>query len=507
MPLQKRLQWLERFHQGTPADRKTLQNLVAAANLAFNEKRVRKKVTRCGADGVWGLVGRTQMHPVHKHEYAAFPYLHDGWTRQPRCVHILKRVPCHHQAHTGHPHHHRPAVQVRPGPVGVAVPVCRGLRDVRHLCLAALPRQRHGGGPRWRGGAQHAGAARGASAGRQDRPARHHCGANEGALQWTRVYKARLQIARPAKQRSRAAAGCVVCVQAAPATRAEVVKRLMELLGGTAIMVGHGLHHDMRALKLDYWPVIDTASVFTFTGMPRSHTPGLAALCTAVLGRALREPGAPHDARADASAALQLALRAAHGATPLEVTPPETKAAPEALRRLLVHNIPTAVTREQLQDLFAPHGTLEESEDARSRVRCMRTETPRVRTGADRLASCGNLGPRARSSRRSASACSCVLICACRGRADLCDVSIRQRGGLGVSEVPGQGEPRLGGNHDQAGAARGRRKGQGDGAANAGTQWCDDAGGARRQSAESECACCVMGGPLRGLAGWCVPWD
>ena len=160
------------------------------------------------------------------------------------------------------------------------------------------------------------------------------------------------------------------CVQAAPVSRAEVTERLAALLyASSAILVGHGLHHDLHALKLDYWPIIDTARVFSFAGLPPSHTPGLAALSASVLGRALRQPDAVHDPRADALAALQLALRAAHGATPLALDAPQTKAAPDALRRLLVHSIPAAVTREQLAALFAPHGTLEACEHSDARVR------------------------------------------------------------------------------------------------------------------------------------------
>ena len=41
------------------------------------------------------------------------------------------------------------------------------------------------------------------------------------------------------------------------------------------ILVGHGLVHDLRALKFDHLPVIDTAMLFSYKNLPRS-TPGLA---------------------------------------------------------------------------------------------------------------------------------------------------------------------------------------------------------------------------------------
>lgn len=47
-------------------------------------------------------------------------------------------------------------------------------------------------------------------------------------------------------------------------TRADVAARLAALLGPDTVLVGHSLHKDLAALKLDHAPVIDTALLFTY---------------------------------------------------------------------------------------------------------------------------------------------------------------------------------------------------------------------------------------------------
>jgi hypothetical protein len=49
-------------------------------------------------------------------------------------------------------------------------------------------------------------------------------------------------------------------------TRKAVQKRLRSLLGPDAVLVGHSLQHDLRALRLDHWHVIDTSLLFRFKG-------------------------------------------------------------------------------------------------------------------------------------------------------------------------------------------------------------------------------------------------
>jgi len=71
------------------------------------------------------------------------------------------------------------------------------------------------------------------------------------------------------------------------------------------ILVGHSLSHDLRALRLDHRPVIDTSLLFSFKELPRA-TPALADLCQMVLGYEMREKGSAHEAFADASTAMKV---------------------------------------------------------------------------------------------------------------------------------------------------------------------------------------------------------
>ena len=150
-------------------------------------------------------------------------------------------------------------------------------------------------------------------------------------------------------------------------------------LPAPAVLVGHALHHDLRALRLCAASgelVIDTALLYGYEGLPRA-TPGLADLYAAVVGRKsggggkgggspdegntaaaaavapLRSPGAPHDCAADAVAALALAAEAlaarvgsgsASGARRptgrrITVPAPARKVDRDELCKLLVHGL------------------------------------------------------------------------------------------------------------------------------------------------------------------------
>jgi len=74
------------------------------------------------------------------------------------------------------------------------------------------------------------------------------------------------------------------------------------------ILVGHSLSHDLRALRLDHRPVIDTSLLFSFKELPRA-TPALADLCKMILGYEMREKGSAHDAFADALTAMKVVKR------------------------------------------------------------------------------------------------------------------------------------------------------------------------------------------------------
>jgi hypothetical protein len=133
----------------------------------------------------------------------------------------------------------------------------------------------------------------------------------------------------------------------------ELRELLVSKLGDNAILVGHGLHNDLRAIQLDYWPVIDTANVFAFHGLPRAlNSPSLSVLAQAILGKVLHEPGQPHSPREDAITTLEVALCAASSACALELKASVTKVAAADTRRLLVHRIPDGVTLSQLQGAF-----------------------------------------------------------------------------------------------------------------------------------------------------------
>ena len=101
------------------------------------------------------------------------------------------------------------------------------------------------------------------------------------------------------------------CPQAATDTAEQLRDRVVQELDKQAILVGHGLYHDLTALKLDYWPVIDTARLFTKN--PRARTLSLATVYEGVVGQPLRQPGEPHSGRDDAMAALKVVHKAAKG--------------------------------------------------------------------------------------------------------------------------------------------------------------------------------------------------
>lgn len=152
--------------------------------------------------------------------------------------------------------------------------------------------------------------------------------------------------------------------------------------GWQVVMVGHALHHDLRALKLDFLPVIDTSLVTSYrcglrtvhcsgmgdtpriqygltldalTGLQLQHTvqtstsltfvmlflnlmgefypfrglpeatPALTALASAFLNRQLRLDGAIHDVADDARAALDVALYEIQKGPSPELEPPLIK--------------------------------------------------------------------------------------------------------------------------------------------------------------------------------------
>ncbi|KAJ6844373.1 small RNA degrading nuclease 1-like [Iris pallida] len=61
----------------------------------------------------------------------------------------------------------------------------------------------------------------------------------------------------------------------------DIKKSLRKLLAHGTILVGHSLHNDLQALKIDHLRVIDTSYIFKIKDLPASYTPSLNNLCKA----------------------------------------------------------------------------------------------------------------------------------------------------------------------------------------------------------------------------------
>ncbi|EFJ44915.1 hypothetical protein VOLCADRAFT_94683 [Volvox carteri f. nagariensis] len=106
------------------------------------------------------------------------------------------------------------------------------------------------------------------------------------------------------------------------------------------VLVGHSLHHDLTALKLDHQPVIDTSLIFPLMGLPNA-TPGLKDLARGLLGLEMRKGrGGAHDSREDAAVTMRLVMRELQMAVPSgPLEPPQTRVSPADLAKLLVHGL------------------------------------------------------------------------------------------------------------------------------------------------------------------------
>jgi hypothetical protein len=121
---------------------------------------------------------------------------------------------------------------------------------------------------------------------------------------------------------------------------------------GMIVIVGHALYHDLKAMHIDYWPIIDTSLIYSYEGLPQA-TPGLAALSETVLKRSIRqEVGAHHSQVEDALCSLQLAQHQLANGDVQCVPPPDTLAPEEARKRLLIHRLPPSTLRRDIAKLF-----------------------------------------------------------------------------------------------------------------------------------------------------------
>ncbi|KAK9846643.1 hypothetical protein WJX81_008267 [Elliptochloris bilobata] len=133
--------------------------------------------------------------------------------------------------------------------------------------------------------------------------------------------------------------------------RADAQRAVAALLAAPgAVLVGHALHHDLHALRLDFQPVIDTSLLYTYSGLANC-TPALADLCRAVLGRELRPPHAAHDCGADAATAMELVRHLLEGGF-MVVDAPKTQVPWDELRRLSVHGIKPGTSEAHLRGML-----------------------------------------------------------------------------------------------------------------------------------------------------------
>ena len=122
---------------------------------------------------------------------------------------------------------------------------------------------------------------------------------------------------------------------------------------GMVVMVGHALHHDLRAMKLDYWPVIDTSLIYQYDGLPQA-TPGLAALSLGVMNNEMkREKNEGHHSQVeDALTALQLAQHQLEHGEVFRLPPPDTLVNEACRKRLMIHRLPAGTLRRDVVALL-----------------------------------------------------------------------------------------------------------------------------------------------------------
>ena len=142
-------------------------------------------------------------------------------------------------------------------------------------------------------------------------------------------------------------------------TLADVQEKLRKIVTPNTVLVGHGLVHDLRALRFDHAPVIDTAMLFSYKNLPRS-TPGLADLCKRLLSSEMRANGGTHDSVEDARMALELALWECAQAKPTApLDPPENKVDARDLCKLFVHRVLRGTLASDIEGMFAKaNGTI-----------------------------------------------------------------------------------------------------------------------------------------------------
>ncbi|ESW27885.1 hypothetical protein PHAVU_003G240600 [Phaseolus vulgaris] len=146
---------------------------------------------------------------------------------------------------------------------------------------------------------------------------------------------------------------CSKDLEAVTCSLADIQKSMKKLLSKGTILVGHSLHNDLRALKLDHVRVIDTSFIFQSSDGSMHRRPSLNSLCQAVLGCGVREKGAPHNCLDDACAAMKLVLaKIKHGVDREFSISLAQEHVPECdTSKLFLHKIPTTVNTEALHNI------------------------------------------------------------------------------------------------------------------------------------------------------------
>ncbi|KAL1196506.1 Small RNA degrading nuclease 3 [Cardamine amara subsp. amara] len=145
----------------------------------------------------------------------------------------------------------------------------------------------------------------------------------------------------------------------------DIQKKLRRFLSMGTILVGHGLHNDLKVLRIDHARVIDTSYVYKYVNAPLGHRPSLNNLCKSVLGQEVRMAGAVHNCVHDAAAAMKLVLAVVEKG--IETTLEESEEMLEsantrreaAKSQLLLHRIPNDVPSQELQGVLTGDFTLE----------------------------------------------------------------------------------------------------------------------------------------------------
>ncbi|GLI60667.1 hypothetical protein VaNZ11_002868, partial [Volvox africanus] len=131
--------------------------------------------------------------------------------------------------------------------------------------------------------------------------------------------------------------------------------------GRPVVLVGHALHHDLMALRLDHQPVIDTSLIFSYRNLP-SCIPGLKDLARAMLGVEMRKrAGGTHDSMEDAAVAMRLVMRELQMAVPSPpLEPPQVKVPATELVKLMAYALPEGMgpveAEQALRAAFAAAG-------------------------------------------------------------------------------------------------------------------------------------------------------